>query len=127
VKQTGTRKYEVKEADFPITVVIEARKLKNNNAVASDVLVVQQGAIVEKIPVKLVAVPPLSKKYSIKKPTTPPPSDLTQAITGFFGSNAPDNASYLVTITSAIGDEFVTTIGVPGIDPGIANLTFQYR
>ena len=127
MKQTGIRTYEVKVADFPIAVVIRAKDLDENNAFASDVQVVKDAAVVEKIPVTLVDVPPLSKRYSIRKPSAPAKCDLTQTITGFFGRNPPDNAGYVITMTSATGDEFKTTIRVPTIDPGIANLTFQYR
>lgn len=127
MKQTGIRTYEVKTADFPIAVVIRAKELDTNDAFASDVQVVKDAAVVEKIAVKLVDVPPLSKRYGIRKPSTSPKCDLTQTITGFFGQNAPDNASYVITITSDTGDEFKTTIRVPTVDPGIANLTFQYR
>lgn len=127
MKQTGIRTYEVKAADFPIAVVIRAKDLDENNAFASDVQVVKDAAVVEKIAVTLADVPPRSKRYNIRKPSASPKCDLTQTITGFFGKNAPDNASYVITMTSVTGDEFKTTIRVPTIDPGIANLTFQYR
>lgn len=130
--QTGIRTWQVKKPDFPIAIVIRARNLDACDAVVSAVQVVKGGALVAQLPVTLAADGALSsegltKTYGIKKPAQKPPSDLIQTITGWFGKDAPDNASYEITITSAKGDAVTTSIGVPSIDPGIANLAFQYR
>ena len=128
MKQTGIRTYLVRKADFPISIVIRARKLDACDAVVSDVHVVKDGALIDQFTVTVVDDDEtLSKSYEIRKQKQKPACDLLQTLNGWFGSKPPDNASYEITITSALDDEFKTSIGVPSIDPGVANLTFQYR
>jgi hypothetical protein len=128
VKQTGIRTYEVKADDFPLTVLIAARGLDVCTAVVSDVHIVRDGLLVAQTPVAVTSDDgTLSKRYDIKKPSQAPGADLVQMVNGWFGKRAPEGARYDITITSALGDAFKTSIGVPTIDPGIANLTFQYR
>jgi len=129
---TGPRTWQVKKADFPIDVFIRAKNLEACDAVVSDVQVVKDGTLVGQFPVTVSSDHEgRTKSYEIRKPAQQqrqkPPCDLTQTITGWFGSDPPDHASYAIIVTSAKGDEFSTSIGVPTIDPGIANLTFQYR
>ncbi len=128
MRQTGIRTYEVRKADFPITVVIRARKLAACDVVVSDVHVVKNGELIDQFTVTVTSDDAnLAKRYAVKKPKQRPSCDLLQTVNGWFGAKPPDNASYEITMTSAQDDEFKTSIGVPSIDPGIANLTFQYR
>jgi hypothetical protein len=121
------RKYKVTTRDFPVRVVIRARGLGKCDAFVSDVMVVRDGELVAQNPVTVVSDDQVTKSYDIKKPAQRAGCDLVQSINAFFGKTAPDSATYLVTIISSLDDEATTSIGVPTIDPGIANLTFQYR
>jgi hypothetical protein len=128
MKKTGIRTYEVKSGDFPIDVRIRAVGLDECQIVVSEVQIVRDGALLGRAPVDVSEdQASLSVSYEIKKPSQRAPCDLLQAVNGFFGKSAPDSAKYETTLTSALGDSFKTSIGVPSIDPGIANLTFQFR
>lgn len=128
MEKTGIRTYEVSTADFPLEVEIRARGLRECRVVVSDVLVSRAGTLIAQHPVTLEdGDVPLSKVYAIAKPPQRQPCDLLQTVNGFFGKDPADGAKYEIAITSAQGDSFKTSIGVPSIDPGIANLTFQWR
>lgn len=128
MERTGIRTYEVSAADFPLEVVIQAKNIPTCSAVVSDVHVVRAGVLVAQNSVEVSDdKASFSKRYTIKRPTQKPSCDLIQTVNGFFGQSAPDDAKYEIAITSSSGDSFKTNIGVPSIDPGVANLTFQFR
>ena len=124
---TGLRTYEVSVADFPIEVLIEAKNEPVCRAVAGEIQVVRNGALAGTIPVVLTPNGPMAKRFSIPKPGPKPPEDLVCTTHCWFDDDAPDNAKYVITITSASGDTATTTVSVPTINPGIAVLVFQYR
>ena len=127
--KTAFRTYEVNSSDFPIHIVIRARQLDSCDAVVGAVQVIKDSTLVDTIPVEVVENDKTTKSYDIRKPARRSTCDLVQTVTAFFGKKPPENARYDITITSAQDpdEEFPTSIRVPTIDPGIANLTFQYR
>lgn len=128
MKQAGPRTYQVVGDDFPVAVVVRARNLKECITVISNVHVLKGAAETGRIEISVTSDDALlSKSYSIDEPQEDAPCDLVQSINGWFGKKPVDSARYELAITGARGDEFKTTIRVPSINPGIANLTFQYR
>lgn len=127
MKQIIPRTYQVGSADFPIAVTIRARNLDECVAIVGDVHVMKNGEEAERIPVDVSSGEALTESYEIEKPSVKQPCDLVQVVLGWFGKKPQDSARYEITIEGAAGDEFETTVRVPSIDPGVANLTFQSR
>ena len=68
----------------------------------------------------------LAIRYEIPLPDDPPTSfDLTQTIDCWFSDNCPADARYVILIRSKNGDEANTTVRVPTLNPGAANLAFR--
>ena|SRR5258708_36016792 len=128
MKIVGPRTYEVKAADFPIAVLVEAQNEPACRAIASDLQVVKDGALAETIPVNAIDNPAnLSTSYAIPRPRTAVPCDIVSVLHCWFDDKAPDTAAYKITITAQSGDTATTKVGVPTVNPGMANLVFRSR
>ena len=65
-------------------------------------------------------------RYDIPLPSTPTaPFDITQTIDCWFTSDASPDARYQFVISARSGDSFPTTVRVPTLNPGRANLAFR--
>ena len=128
MKTVGPRTYEVKAADFPIAVLVEAQNEPSCRVVASDLQVVKNGALAETIPVTVTDDPAnLAASYVIPRPGTRVPCDIVGVVHCWFDNSAPNNAQYKITLTAKSGDTAATTVGLPTVNPGIAVLVFQSR
>ena len=128
MRQKGPRTYELKAADFPVTVRVRAKNLRECVVVVSDAHVMKGAEEAERIGIDVVEEESaLSKSYRLEAPDVKAPCDIVQSIHGWFGKKPADTARYEISIAGSGGDEFTTGINVPTIDPGIANLTFQSR
>jgi hypothetical protein len=129
MQEVDIRKYELKKADFPITVQVAARNLPVCQAVASRVQVKQGGQVTGSIPVAQEQEDPAHSAmgYQIPDPGTGPGADLIQNVDCWFPDGAPEDSRYIVTITSALGDQATTRGSRPTINPRTITLTFLYR
>lgn len=120
------RVYDVADADFPISVTIEARNLVACVAFVDDTRI-SVGGVPQPgtMPVTVVSNG-LTKSYDIAKPGLKP-CDLTSVINGWFADNAPENAKYVVKIVAANGDKAETSMFPPAVNPSICALVFRYR
>lgn len=128
MQEVDIRKYEVKAADFPITVRVVARNLPVCQAVASRVQVKQGGQVTGSIPVAQEQEDSAhgAMGYQIPDPGTGP-ADLIQNVDCWFPLDAPEDSRYIVTITSALADQATTRGSRPTINPRTITLTFLYR
>jgi hypothetical protein len=129
MQRVGSRKYRVAAEDFPIEVVVAAKRLPACRAVVSIVDMLVDGSADESIEVTTVDdAENLSLSYSISRPPRRSGSvELIQTIHATFGSMAPDTSEYQISITSAAGDSELTRLTRPTIDPGKALLRFQVK
>jgi hypothetical protein len=122
------RTYQVAEDDFPIRVEIQAVNLGFCMAVAGDVQVKKNGAVMDPIPVTVSSDPVnLAIGWSIAVPVHPPELILLEQIDCMFPDNPPSNSGYRVTITSEKGDVARTFGSPPTINPRSIKLKFVYR
>jgi hypothetical protein len=127
MKTVGLRTYSLSSAEFPITILITASGLPSNRAVVGQPRVTLEGILLERL------VPELEEdldagtvRYEIPLPAMPPaPFDITQTIDCWFTSDAASDARYQFVISAKSGDNFPTTVRVPTINPGRANLAFR--
>jgi hypothetical protein len=128
MQTSDIRMYEVKAADFPITVLVAAKDLPICQAVASRVQVKHNGLVTGSIPVAQEQDPVHGTMgYQIPDPGTGPGPDLIQNVDCWFPDNPPQGSHYEVTITSAQADQFITKGSRPTINPRTITLTFLYR
>jgi hypothetical protein len=127
MKTVGLRTYSLSPAEFPITILITASGLAINRAVVGLARVTLEGVLLERL------VPELEEdldagtvRYEIPLPPSPPaPFDITQTIDCWFTSDASSDARYQFVISAKSGDNFPTTVRVPTLNPGRANLAFR--
>jgi len=127
MKTVGLRTYSLSPAEFPITILITASGLAINRAVIGQSRVTLEGILLERL------VPELEEdldagtvRFEIPLPSAPPaPFDITQTIDCWFTSDASSDARYQFVISAKSGDSFGTTVRVPTINPGRANLAFR--
>lgn len=129
MQEVDIRKYEVKAADFPISVRVAARNLPICQAVASRVQVKQGGQVTGSIPVAQEQEDPAhgAMSYQIPDPGTAPAADLIQNVDCWFPDASPADSRYEVTIRSAQADQVTTRGSRPTINPRTITLTFLYR
>lgn len=126
--EVDIRKYEVKAADFPVTVLVAARNLPICQAVASRVQVRRGGQVTGSIPVAQEQDPVHGTMgYQIPDPGTGSGADLIQDVDCWFPDDPPEGSRYEVTITSAQADRVTTKGFRPTINPRTITLTFLYR
>ena len=127
MKTVGLRTYSISPNEFPITILITASGLPINRAVIGQPRVTFDGVLLERL------VPEVEEdldagtlRYQIDLPSAPPaPFDLTQSIDCWFTSDASPDARYQFVISAKNGDNFPTTVRVPSLNPGRANLAFR--
>lgn len=128
MQKVGSRKYRVNSADFPIEVVVGAKKLPACRVVVSAVNILIAGTDSGTIAVTPVDDPDaLTMSYSIGRPTRRSSAELVQTIHATFGPTAMENSKYEISITAATGDTEITQVTRPTIDPGKALLRFQLK
>ena len=127
MKTVGLRTYSLSPAEFPITILITASGLAINRAVVGQPRVTLNGILVERLEPELVEdLAAGTVRYEIPLPSTPPaPFDITHTIDCWFTSDASPDARYQFIISASNGDNFPTTVRVPTINPGRANLAFR--
>jgi hypothetical protein len=127
MKTVGLRTYSISPHEFPITILVTASGLPVNRAVIGQPRVTLDGVLIERL------VPEVDEdlaagtlRYQIDLPPIPPaPFDLTQTIDCWFTADASPDARYQFVISAKSGDNFPTTVRVPSINPGRANLAFR--
>jgi hypothetical protein len=129
MKVVGPRTYRVRPSELPVTVAVRAVGLAANRAIVGDLRYSTDGEPFARVRPKVSEDPDaLEKMYGVDgQPGGPAAYDITQTIEGWFGEKAPDSARYQLTITATGGDGATTSIRVPTVNPGVANLTFQVR
>ena len=123
----GLRTYSVTAAEFPLEIDVTAFRLPANRAIVGHPRVSREGVLLERLQPVVAATPAADAiRYEIHLPTTPPPPiDISQAVDCWFNDNAPADARYQIVIRSRNGDEATTTVRVPTLNPGVANLAFR--
>ena len=127
MKTVGLRTYSISPNEFPITILITASGLPVNRAVVGQPRVTLDGVLLERL------VPEVEEdlgagtvRYEIPLPSTPPaPFDITHTVDCWFTPDASPDARYHFIISASNGDNFPTTVRVPTINPGRANLAFR--
>jgi hypothetical protein len=101
--------------------------LPANRAIVGHPRVSENGVLLERLVPEIVEDPAaFVVRYEISLPTDPPASfDITQTVDCWFTENCPADAKYLFLIRSRNGDEAPTTVRVPTLNPGAANLAFR--
>jgi hypothetical protein len=127
MKTVGLRTYSVTQAELPLQIAVTAFRLPANRAIVGHPRVSKDGVLLERLePVVVEDVAALSIQFKIPLPAAPPPSfDISQTIDCWFTDNCPADAKYQIVITSTNGDEATTTVRVPTLNPGVANLAFR--
>ena len=78
------------------------------------------------VPVVAEDLPLNAIRYEIQPPATAPAAfDITQTIDCWFNDDCPADARYQILIKSKNGDKATTSVRVPTLNPGAANLAFQ--
>jgi hypothetical protein len=123
----GLRTYSVSPVEFPIEIEVTAVKLPANRAIVGHPRVARAGVLLERIVPVVVEDPArFAFNYKIAMPAAPPGAfDITQSIDCWFTDDCPSDARYQIVITTASGDEVVTNVRVPTLNPGAANLAFR--
>jgi hypothetical protein len=129
MKVVGPRTYRIRPSELPVTVAVRAVGLAVNRAIVGDLSYSIDGEPFARVRPMVSEDPDaLEKIYSIDvQPGGHAAYDITQTIEGWFEKKAPDSARYQVTITATGGDSAPTSIRVPTVNPGVANLAFQVR
>ena len=127
MKTVGLRTYSIAPNEFPITILITASGLPINRAVIGQPRVTFDGVLLERlVPEVEEDLDARTLRYQIDLPSAPPaPFDLTQSIDCWFTSDASPDARYQFVISAKNGDNFPTTVRVPSLNPGRANLAFR--
>jgi len=127
MKTVGLRTYSVAHAEFPLEIEVAAARLPANRAIVGHPRVSRDGVLLERlVPVVVEDHRALAIRYEIPLPAAPPPSfDITQTVDCWFSHNCPADAKYHFLIRSKNGDEATTTVRVPTLNPGAANLAFR--
>lgn len=127
MKTVGLRTYSVGHGEFPLKVEVTAARLPANRAIIGHPRVSRNGVLVERLePTVVEDQAAFAIRYEIPLPDDAPTSfDLTQTIDCWFNTNCPADARYVILIRSKNGDEVNTTVRVPTLNPGAANLAFQ--
>jgi hypothetical protein len=127
MKTVGLRTYSVGPAEFPLEVEVTANRLPANRAIIGHPRVSRNGVLLERIePTVVEDQAALAIRYEIPLPDDAPTSfDLTQTIDCWFGPNCPADARYVIVVRSKSGDEVSTSVRVPTLNPGAANLAFR--
>lgn len=122
----GLRTYSVSPVEFPLEIEVSAVRLPANRAIIGHPRVSKAGVLLERL-VPVVAEDPLrfSIKYRIPLPIAAGSFDITQTIDCWFTDDCPPDARYQILIKSTSGDEATTTVRVPTLNPGAANLAFR--
>ena len=125
----GLRTYRIDATEFPLEVEITAAKLPANRSIVGNLRVSKDGRLQARIAPDVVEDQPARKvRYGIPRPKNPPAAyDITNTVECWFTDKAPDDAKYQIVITSGNGDQATTTVRLPTINPGVANLAFQVR
>jgi hypothetical protein len=121
------RTYRVRAADIPLAIEVRASGLAVNRAVIGSLRFVKDGSQVGRVqPKERLDSTGTIKTYGIEKPDHGD-CDITHHIDGWFESGAAASARYAITITPKAGAAAQTSIRLPTLNPGVANLTFQVR
>jgi len=123
----GLRTYSVTAAEFPLEIDVTAVRLPANRAIVGHPRISREGVLLERLQPVAAASPAADAiRYEIHLPSTPPPPfDISQAVDCWFNDNAPADARYQIVIRARSGDEATTTVRVPTLNPGVANLAFR--
>jgi len=127
MKTVGLRTYSVSPAEFPLELEVTAVRLPANRAIVGHARVSKDGVLLERLVPTIVEDPTaLAVRFKIPLPANPPASfDITQTVDCWFSDNCPPDARYHFVIKSKNGDESTTTVRVPTLNPGAANLAFR--
>ena len=123
----GLRTYSVSPVEFPLEIEVSAVHLPANRAIVGHPRVSKAGVLLERLVPEVVEDQPrFAIKYQIPLPLATPGSfDITQTIDCWFTDDCPPEARYQILIKSTSGDEATTTVRVPTLNPGAANLAFR--
>ena len=130
MKTVGLRTYSVTTAEFPLEIEVTAFRLPANRAIVGHPRVSKDGVLLERLePVIEEDVAAFVIRYEIPLPGTAPPLpfDIAQTVDCWFNDTSPADAKYQIVIKSKNGDEAITNVRVPGLNPGTANLAFQVK